>query len=159
MVLSSIYYTRKCQQCPKSVILDGSCGTVFPVYSLLMNGWEDPTFENRCLELPANQCRRRKRTRIQSLSGKDPLEEGMATHSSILAWRIPWTEEPGGLLSMGSERVGHDWSDLAQAHNLSWSLDSLFIGWLLYIKTNFKTLYHLLAYFTLYNRLQFHPPH
>ena len=39
----------------------------------------------------------------------DPLEKGMATHSSILAWRIPWTEEPGGLQSMGSHRVGHDW--------------------------------------------------
>ena len=41
------------------------------------------------------------------------LEEEMATHSSVLAWRIPWTEEPGGLQSMGSHRVGHDWSDLA----------------------------------------------
>ena len=40
---------------------------------------------------------------------EDPLEEGMATHSSILAWRIPWTEEPGGLWSMWSQRVGHDW--------------------------------------------------
>ena len=40
--------------------------------------------------------------------GEDPLEEEMATHSSILAWRIPWTEEPGGLQSMGSQRVGHD---------------------------------------------------
>ena len=40
-------------------------------------------------------------------------EEGMATHSSILAWRIPWTEEPGGLQSIGSQRVRHDWSDLA----------------------------------------------
>ena len=39
---------------------------------------------------------------------KVPLEEGMATHSSILAWRIPWTEEPGGLQSMGWQRVGHD---------------------------------------------------
>ena len=39
-----------------------------------------------------------------SLSGEDPLEEGMATHSSILAWRIPWTEEPGGLQSMGSQK-------------------------------------------------------
>ena len=39
---------------------------------------------------------------------EDPLEEGMATHSSILAWGIPWTEEPGGLWSIGSERVGHD---------------------------------------------------
>ena len=46
-------------------------------------------------------------TRVQSLGPKDPLEEGMATHSSSLAWRIPWTEEPGGLQSMGSQRVGH----------------------------------------------------
>ena len=39
---------------------------------------------------------------------EDPLEKGMATHCSILAWRVPWTEEPGGLQSMGSQRVGHD---------------------------------------------------
>ena len=39
---------------------------------------------------------------------EDPLEEGMATHSSVLAWRIPWTEEPGGLRSIGFQRVGHD---------------------------------------------------
>ena len=44
----------------------------------------------------------------QSLGREDPLEEGMATHSSVLAWRIPWTEEPGGLQSMGLQRVGHD---------------------------------------------------
>ena len=43
-----------------------------------------------------------------SLGWEDPLEKGMATHSSILAWRIPWTMEPGGLQSMGSQRVGHD---------------------------------------------------
>jgi len=43
------------------------------------------------------------------------LEKEMATHSSVLAWRIPGTGEPGGLLSMGSHRVGHDWSDLAAA--------------------------------------------
>ena len=47
-------------------------------------------------------------TLVQSLGGKDPLEKEMATHSSILAQRIPWTEEPGGLQSMGSQRVGHD---------------------------------------------------
>ena len=47
-------------------------------------------------------------TWVQSLGWEDPLEEGVATHSSILAWRIPWTEEPGGLQSMGSHRVGHD---------------------------------------------------
>ena len=45
---------------------------------------------------------------VQPLGGEDALEEGMATHSSILAWEIPWTEEPGGLPSMGSQRVGHD---------------------------------------------------
>ena len=44
----------------------------------------------------------------QSLGREDPLEEEMVTHSSILAWRIPWTEEPGGLQSMGSQRVRHD---------------------------------------------------
>ena len=44
----------------------------------------------------------------QSLGWEDPLEKEMATHSSILAWRIPWTEKPGGLLSMGSQRMGHD---------------------------------------------------
>ena len=49
---------------------------------------------------------------IRSLGWKDPLVEGMATHSSILAWRIPWTEEPGGLLSIASHRVGRNWSDL-----------------------------------------------
>ena len=45
---------------------------------------------------------------VQSLGGEDPLEEGMATRSSILAWRIPMDREPGGVQSMGSQRVGHD---------------------------------------------------
>ena len=47
-------------------------------------------------------------TQVRSLGQEDPLEKNMATHSSILAWKIPWTEEPGGLQSMGSQRVGHD---------------------------------------------------
>ena len=47
-------------------------------------------------------------TQVQSLGQGDPLEKEMATHSNILAWRIPWTEEPGRLQSMGSKRVGHD---------------------------------------------------
>ena len=54
--------------------------------------------------LPAMQ-----ETGIRSLGQEDPLEKGMATHSSILVWRIPCTEEPAGLQSMGSQRVGHDW--------------------------------------------------
>ena len=52
-------------------------------------------------------------TWVWSLGWEDPLEEGMATHSSILAWRIPWTEEQGGLQSMGSQRIRHD---RAEAH-------------------------------------------
>ena len=47
-------------------------------------------------------------TRVRSLGQEDPLEKEMATYSSILAWKIPWTEEPGGLQFMGSQRVGHD---------------------------------------------------
>ena len=50
-------------------------------------------------------------TRVQSLGQDNPLEKGMATHSSILARRIPWAEDPGGLQSMGSQRVRHDLSD------------------------------------------------
>ena len=73
---------------------------------------------------PTCQCRRHKRHRSgTSLGGEDPLEEGMATHSNILAWRIPWTEEPGGLQFIGSQRVGHSWSDLAGTHNRK------IIGW------------------------------
>ena len=53
--------------------------------------------------LPAMQ-----ETRVRSLSQEDPLEKGMATHSSILAWRTPRTKESGGLQSIGSQRVGHD---------------------------------------------------
>ena len=53
--------------------------------------------------LPAMQ-----ETQVQSLGQEDPLEEGMATSSSVLAWRIPWTEEPGGLQSVGLQRVAHD---------------------------------------------------
>ena len=62
----------------------------FPVAQLVKN-------------LPAKQ-----ETLVQSLGEEDPLKKGMATHSSILVWRIPWTEEPGRLESMGSVRVGHD---------------------------------------------------
>ena len=59
-------------------------------------------------EEPTCQCWRRTETRVPSLGGEDPLEEEMATRSSILAWTIPWTEEPGGIQSVGSQSVGHD---------------------------------------------------
>ena len=57
----------------------------------------------RVKRLPAKQ-----ETKVRSLGQEDPLEKAMATHSSILAWEIPWTQEPGGLQSTGSQRVGHD---------------------------------------------------
>ena len=53
---------------------------------------------------------------LRSLGWEDPLEEGMATHSSILPWRIPWTEEPGGVQSMGLHRVGHNWVSMPACH-------------------------------------------
>ena len=75
--------------------------------------------------------------RVPSLDQEDPLEKEVATHSSILVWGIPWTEEPGGLPSTGSQRVGHDESDLALARRLYFtflsSLVSLTLG---------KTFYH-----------------
>ena len=57
--------------------------------------------------------------RVQSLGWEDPLEEEMATHYSFIAWRIPWTEDPGGLHSIGSQRVGHDRSNLARTAHVN----------------------------------------
>ena len=62
-------------------------------------------------------------TWVWSLDWEDPLEKGMATHSSILAWEIPWTVEPGGLQSMGSQRVGHDRATRQQQQQVS-------LGWI-----------------------------
>ena len=62
---------------------------------------------------PLVNAGRHKRQQIRSLAWEDPLEEDMATHSSTIAWRIPWTEEPCGLQSIGLQRIGHDWGDLA----------------------------------------------
>ena len=70
----------------------------FPIFNIT-----DSLVAQRLKCLPAMQ-----ETWVRSLGREDPLEKEMATHSSILAWEIPWTEEPGGLQSMGSQRVGHD---------------------------------------------------
>ena len=67
--------------------------------------------------LPAMQ-----ETWIQFLGGENPLEKGMAIHSSILAWEIPWIEEPGGLQSMGLQRVRHDWMSNIHTHIPRYSL-------------------------------------
>ena len=66
------------------------------------------------LGFPGLQCRRHRRLRVRFLSQEDPLEEGMTIHSSILTWRIPWTDEPGRLQPIGSRRVRCNWSNLAR---------------------------------------------
>ena len=65
---------------------------------------------------PASQWRRHQRTWVPFLGWEDPLEEEMATHSSILIRRLPWTEEPAGLQSIVSQRTQHNWSNLARVH-------------------------------------------
>ena len=84
--------------CKQELLRDGKVGKGLP-------RWHPLCKEHAC------QCRRRKRCGSIPGLGRS-LEEGRATHSSILAWRIPWTEEPGGLLSIGVHRFGHDWSCL-----------------------------------------------
>ena len=66
-------------------------------------------------------CLPMQETQIQSLGQEDPLEEEMATHSRLLAWRIPWTEEPGGLQPIGSQRVGHNWATNTHTYNIKTS--------------------------------------
>ena len=86
-----------------------TCHSKREQYSLRIKFWhayfKTSLVAQRIKCLPAMQ-----ETWVRSLGRKDPLEKEMATHSSILAWRIPLTEEPGGLQSMGSQRVGHDWA-------------------------------------------------
>jgi len=65
--------------------------------------WTPPNPAQMVNDLPVMR-----ETQVQSLGREDPLEKEKTPHSSILAWRIPWTEEPGGLQSMDSQRVGHD---------------------------------------------------
>ena len=74
------------------------------IYSL---PFEPPSLVAQLVKNPAAMAE----TWVWSLGGEYPLEKEMATHSSILAWKISWPEEPGGLQSMGSQTAGHDWSD------------------------------------------------
>ena len=70
---------------------------------------------------------------VQSLGQEDPLEKGMATYSSILSWRIPWTEEPGRLQSMGLQRFGHDWVTHIFTPDAGLCIDAIWLGLLRYI--------------------------
>ena len=75
----------------------------FPFFGIVMGSWWAFLVAQRVERLPAMR-----ETQVRSLGREDPLEKEMATHSSILFWRIPWTEEPGRLQSTGSQRVRHD---------------------------------------------------
>ena len=81
------------------------CFHFFPIYLPWSYGTRSSLVAQMIKRLPAMW-----ETRVWSLGWEDPLEKEIATHSSILAWRIPWTEKPGGLQSMGSQRVVHDWA-------------------------------------------------
>ena len=89
-------------------------------------------------------------TWIRSLGWEDPLEEGMETHSSVLAWKIPWTEEPGGLQSTGSQRVGQDWATKSFTTFISGLLNlRLLFLFLLSLSSLFQPLLHLSRSFQL----------
>ena len=93
--------------CPRACLSSGSAAVqVGPQVSLVV--------AQTVMNLPATR-----QTRVQSLGGADPLEESMVAHFSTLAWRIPWTEEPGGLQPMGSQRVRHNWATNNTLRNLS----------------------------------------
>ena len=111
------------------------------VYCILI--WT--VFQSRMTSLVAQMAKRLPtmwETRVQSLGQKDPLEKEMATHSSSLAWKIPWTEKPGRLQSMGSQRVGHDWVKYIETINLEiysnyqWSWVKFICAWIIEYKQN-----------------------
>ena len=81
----------------------GCCCVCIYVFRILFTPYWASLVAQTVKNLPAMQ-----EMGVQSLGQEDPLEKGRATHSSILAWKIPWTEEPGGLQSMGSQRVRHN---------------------------------------------------
>ena len=81
---------------------NGTVSTVLGISRFPLSSWASLVAQ-MVKNLPAMQ-----ETRVQSLVWEAPLEKGMAAHSSILAWKIPWTEEPGGLQSIESQRVRHD---------------------------------------------------
>ena len=116
---------QRCQnqkQCPFRLCLDCEIAHVCPDLQL----WTNYELASTVKHLPATW-----ETWVRSLSREDPLEKEMATHSSTLAWKVPWMEEPGRLQLMGSERVGHDWATSLSSSLWSkyFSLYSAFWHW------------------------------
>ena len=90
-------------------------------------------------------------TQVWSLGREDPLEKGMATHSSILAWKIPWTEESGGLQSVGSRRVGYDWVRTEHWALSEKKIKETFIVWRNEWKKKYLVTFYFLFPFRLWN--------
>ena len=86
--------------------------------------WGTSLVAQKLKRLPAMQ-----EIRVPSLGREDPLEKEMATHSSTLAWRIPWREDPGRLQSTGSQRVGHDWATSLTHSSQSWLIKCSIATW------------------------------
>ena len=87
--------------------------------------WASPVAQQQRIRL---WCRRWQETCVRSMDREEPLAEGMTTHSRILDWRISWSEEPGGLQSIGLQRVGPDWRDWTRMHASLLSL-KLYFWW------------------------------
>ena len=108
------------------------CGKLWFMFFCLRYTLEERSFgasqvAQMVKNLPAMQ-----EIRVQSLGREDHLEKGMETHSSILAWRIPWSEEPGRLQSMGLQWVRHDWARNTHTHthtHITWLLSVLEVTW------------------------------
>ena len=108
MDLYILYYLKILSNAAMNIHIKSLCGHI-----LLFRASQ---VAQRLKHLPAMR-----ETWVWSLGQEDPLEKEMATHSSIIAWRIPWMEEPGELQSMGSQRVGHDWTtSLSYFHTFIW---------------------------------------
>ena len=89
------------------VILHSVLRVLWIINKLFIN--DDVTYQNVPVAQTVKNLLVMQETRVQSLGWEVPLKKGMAIHSSILAWRIPWTEKPGGLQTVGSQRIGHSW--------------------------------------------------
>ena len=107
---------------PFRVVFPRHCSTDITLmakymFTLLLNTVTPGFPDGASVKEPSCQCKRHKRRGFDPLVGKIPMD-GMATRSSILAWRIPWTEEPGRLQSKGLQRVRHDWRVLTHTHTV-----------------------------------------
>ena len=103
----------------KALVSSVSCAEDAAFSTILVMCWVFLDFPDGSVGKNPPVMQETQETWVQALGQEDPLEEGMAIHSSILAWRIPRTEKPGGLQSMGSQRVRHDWATNFHFHVLT----------------------------------------